>query len=92
MRVAQNQRLATTQMVPGLKPFGPYANIPNCSPLNTKDQWAGEMAQRLRMLIALAEDPVSVPSTHMVAHNYLLAQVEGESTLSSDLCVYQPGM
>ena len=29
---------------------------------------AGEMAQHLRALAALAEDPGSVPSTYMVAH------------------------
>ena len=32
---------------------------------------AGEMAQRLRTLTVLAEDPGSVPSTYMAAHNYL---------------------
>lgn len=30
-----------------------------------------EMAQQIRTLIALAEDRGSIPSTHMVAHNYL---------------------
>jgi len=33
--------------------------------------WAGEMAQRLRELTALPEDLSSIPSNHMVAHNYL---------------------
>jgi hypothetical protein len=38
--------------------------------LSTKQGWgAGEMAQRLRALVALAEVPSSVPSTHMVAYN-----------------------
>ena len=32
---------------------------------------AGEMAQWLRALSALAEDPGSIPSTHMVAKNPL---------------------
>jgi hypothetical protein len=32
------------------------------------------MTYRLRELAALAEDPSSVPSTHLVAHNYLLLQ------------------
>lgn len=31
---------------------------------------AGKMTQQLRALVALAEDPGSVLSTHMVAHNY----------------------
>jgi hypothetical protein len=31
----------------------------------------GEVAQWLRALVALAEDLGSVPSTHMVVHNYL---------------------
>ena len=30
-----------------------------------------EMVQWLRALVALAEDPGSVPSTHMVAYNHL---------------------
>ena len=33
--------------------------------------WAGETAQRLRALAALAEDLSLIPSTHMVAHNHL---------------------
>jgi hypothetical protein len=32
---------------------------------------AGEMAQCLRALAALAEDLGPIPSNHMVAHNYL---------------------
>jgi hypothetical protein len=32
---------------------------------------AGEMAQRVRALIALPEAPSSIPSNHMVAHNHL---------------------
>jgi hypothetical protein len=35
-----------------------------------KEEGTGEMAQRLRALVALAEDLESVPSTHMVAHNH----------------------
>jgi len=35
-----------------------------------KEEGAREMAQRLRALVALAEDLDSVPSTHMVAHNH----------------------
>ena len=31
----------------------------------------GEIAQRLRAFMAFAEDPGSVPSTHMIAHNHL---------------------
>ena len=29
------------------------------------------MAQRLRALVALPEDPGSIPTGHMVAYNYL---------------------
>jgi hypothetical protein len=32
---------------------------------------AGEMAQQLRVLAVLAENPDSVPSTHVIAHSYL---------------------
>ena len=32
---------------------------------------SGEIAQRLRILAALPEDPSSIPSTHMAAHNCL---------------------
>jgi hypothetical protein len=32
---------------------------------------AGEMAQWLRALAALPEDPGSIPSTHMTAHTCL---------------------
>lgn len=35
----------------------------------TNKPGAGEMAEQLRSLAAYAEDPGSVPSTHMVAHN-----------------------
>ena len=38
---------------------------------------AGEMAQRLRALTALPEDPGSIPSTHMAAHNCLKIQFQG---------------
>ena len=34
-------------------------------------EWAGEMAQWLRELIALPEVLSSIPSKHMVAHNHL---------------------
>jgi hypothetical protein len=36
-----------------------------------KNQGAGEMAQRLRALIALLKVLSSIPSNHMVAHNHL---------------------
>jgi hypothetical protein len=32
---------------------------------------AEAMTQRLRSLVALSEDPSSVPSTHMAAQNYV---------------------
>lgn len=35
------------------------------------------MAQQLRALAALPEDPGSVPSTHMAAHNCLKLQFQG---------------
>jgi hypothetical protein len=33
--------------------------------------WAGEMPQWLKALTALLEVPSSMPSNHMMAHNYL---------------------
>jgi|UPI00001F3755 hypothetical protein len=36
-----------------------------------KDHWTGEMAHQLSTLVALAEDPSSVPSPHMVTHSHL---------------------
>ena len=39
--------------------------------------WAGEMAQWLRALTALPEDPGSILSTHMAAHNCLKIQFQG---------------
>ena len=36
-----------------------------------KDLRAGEMAQWLKALTALPEDPGSILSTHIAAHNYL---------------------
>ena len=41
----------------------------------------GEMAQRLRALIALPEDLSSIPSNHMVAHNHLLSDLVPSSGL-----------
>lgn len=35
-----------------------------------KQQWTRDTAQQLRAFVAFAEDPESVPSTHMGAHNY----------------------
>jgi hypothetical protein len=32
---------------------------------------AGEMTQQFKVLVALAEDPDSIPSTQMAAHNHL---------------------
>lgn len=40
-------------------------------------QEAGEIAHRLRALIALAEDPSPVLSTHLVAHNHQEPQFQG---------------
>ena len=37
-----------------------------------------EMPQRLRALVALAEDPSSVPSMHMAAHSHLHRQFQGD--------------
>ena len=39
--------------------------------------WAGEAALRLTALTALLEDLSLTPSTHMVAHSHLLAQLQG---------------
>jgi hypothetical protein len=38
-----------------------------------KNQWAGEMTQRLRALPALPEVLSSIPSNHMVAQNHMVA-------------------
>lgn len=38
---------------------------------------AGEMAQWLKSLAVLPEDPGSIPSTHMAAHNSLSHQFQG---------------
>ena len=40
-------------------------------PLRKLVSGAGEVAQQLRALASLPEDPGSVPSTHMAAHNCL---------------------
>jgi hypothetical protein len=40
------------------------------------------MAQRLRVLTDLPEDPGSIPSMHMAAHNCLLLQIQGTDTLT----------
>ena len=42
----------------------------------TTDEGAGEMTQWLRALIALVEDPGSIPITHMAAHNCLKIQLQ----------------
>jgi hypothetical protein len=41
------------------------------SPLKKKKKLTGEVAQQLRALAALAEDPGSVPGTHVEAHSHL---------------------
>ena len=43
-----------------------------CAPTIWEEYEAGarELAQWLRVLAALAEDPGLVPSTHMLAHSY----------------------
>jgi hypothetical protein len=45
---------------------------------------AGEMAQRLRTLIALPEVLSSIPSNHMVAHNHLKRDLLSFSGVSED--------
>ena len=48
---------------------------------------AGETAQRLRILAALAEDPGSVLGTYMVAHNhpqFQIQEIQGLPLISSD--------
>ena len=39
--------------------------------IKNTDDWAGEMAQKLRALPALPKVLSSIPSNHMVAHNHL---------------------
>ncbi|CAO2608825.1 hypothetical protein LEMLEM_LOCUS13963 [Lemmus lemmus] len=45
--------------------------------IQESDTGLEEMAQRLRALTALPEDPGSIPSTHMAAHNCLKIQFQG---------------
>lgn len=40
------------------------------NPLKDKP-WTGELAQQLRACVAFAEDPGSIPNTHMVFHSHL---------------------
>jgi hypothetical protein len=41
----------------------------------------GEMAQQLRALATVAEDPGSIPSTHLVAHNIYNSSFKGSDAL-----------
>lgn len=50
----------------------------------------GEMAQLLRPLVALAEDPSSVPGTHLVACNCLLTPHRGSGALFWPLQAVHP--
>lgn len=43
-----------------------------------------EVAQQLRILSALTEDPGSVPNTHMAARTHLDFQFQGDLMSSSD--------
>lgn len=38
------------------------------------------MALQLSTIIALPEDPASVPSTHMMSHNHPYLQIPGDTT------------
>ena len=54
----------------------PISQIPSFLPqgeekLKTVLKATIEMAQWLRVLVTLVEDPSLVPSTHMAAHNHL---------------------
>jgi hypothetical protein len=53
--------------------FRQKCQLPKESKMKLKEAAAGpgEMAQRLRALSALPEVLSSIPSNHMVAHNYL---------------------
>jgi hypothetical protein len=46
--------------------------------------WAGEMAEQLRALTALSEVLSSIPSNHIVSHNYLLWDLMLSSCVSKD--------
>ena len=50
------------------------------------------MAKWLRILVILEEGPGSIPSTHMVAHNYLQLQFQGYLIPYSDLYKHQAYM
>ena len=44
-------------------------------------QWTREMAQQLRVSVVLAEDPGSIPSTHMMTQNLLKLQFKKSDAL-----------
>jgi hypothetical protein len=54
--------------------------------------WGQREALGFRALVAVMEGPGSVPSIHVMAHNYLLTPVPGGLMLSSDLQRYQAHM
>lgn len=37
----------------------------------------GEMAEQLRVLVVLSEDPGEIPSVHSIAHRYLVSATPG---------------
>jgi hypothetical protein len=45
--------------------------------MRKKSAGAGEMAQWLRVLVDLSEDPGLIPSSHTTAHNHLQLQFQG---------------
>jgi hypothetical protein len=52
--------------------------------LKNQQNWAGEMAQWLRALMALPEVLSSIPSNHMVTHNHMWWDSMPTSDMSDD--------
>lgn len=54
--------------------------------INNKGTEAGEIAQRSRALVAIAEDPGSVPSSHMLAQSSVT--VVPREPIGTYMCTY----
>jgi hypothetical protein len=64
-------------------------NLCRCGDLIKKlNSGAGEMAQRLRALAVPPEVLSSIPSNHMVAHNYLYWNLMLSSGMHAEYCIH----
>lgn len=57
--------------------WGPQAVTSSDKSVRNSDQSRWGVAQRLKALTILAEDPCSIPSSHIMAHNPLWLQFQG---------------